>query len=108
VPGQRERRRAASATIVSADHRSFLRLLLPLNYPFAMRVAMEHILGKSERKIWVQTFGSSITPSLMPYAAGIKVNALLLPPLVPRTPSSLSHTSVFGGFNNFEHKLRPH
>ena len=28
----------------------FLRLLLSLNYPFAMRVAMEHILGKSERK----------------------------------------------------------
>jgi len=44
----------------------------------------------------------------MPYTAGINVEALLLPPLVPRTLSSLSHTSVFGSFNHFEHKLRPH
>src|SRR5437667_10213601 len=82
--------------------------LLPLYHPLAMRVASDHILRKSERKIWVQTFDSSITPSLMPYAAGIKVNALFLPSLVPRTLSSLSHTSVIGSFNNFEHKLRPH
>jgi hypothetical protein len=44
----------------------------------------------------------------MPYAASVHVKALLLPPLVPRTLSSLAHTSVFGSFNNFELKLRPH
>ena len=32
----RECRDAVSATIVSVDHRSFLRLLLPLNYPFTV------------------------------------------------------------------------
>jgi len=52
-----------------------LPLLLPLYYPLAMRVAADHILGKFEGKIWIQSFGSSITPSLMPYAASIEVNA---------------------------------
>ena len=46
---------------------------------------MEHVLGKFEREIRVQTVGSSITPSLMPDAAGIKADALLFPPLVPDT-----------------------
>ena len=31
----------------------FLPLLLPLYYPHAMRIATDHILGKSETKIWV-------------------------------------------------------
>lgn len=73
-----------------------------------MRIAKEHILGKFERKVRVQIFNSSITPSLMPYAAAIEVYTLLLPPLVPGTLSSPSHTSVFGSFNDFEDKLRPH
>ena len=73
-----------------------------------MRVATDHILGKFESEIWVQTFGRSIAPSLMPHAASIKVNAQLLPPLVPRTLSRPSHTPVFRRFNNFELKLRPH
>src|SRR6266853_1757798 len=77
-----------------------LPLFLPLYDPLAMRVAKQHVLGKSERKIRVQTFDSSITPSLMPYTAGINVEALLLPPLVPRALSRLSHTSVFGSFNH--------
>ena len=52
-----------------------LPLLLPLYYPLAMRVATDHILGKFEGEIWIQSFGSAITPSLMPYAASIEVNA---------------------------------
>src|SRR5207244_7312303 len=99
---------ASDMELLQRRYRSFMPLLLPLYHPLAMRVASDHILRKSEGKIWVQTFDSSITPSLMPYAAGIKVNALFLPSLVPRTLSSLSHTSVIGSFNNFEHKLRPH
>ena len=83
-------------------------LFLALYDPFAVRVAEQHVLGQLECEIWVETFGGSITPPLMAYAAGIHVEALLLPPLVPGTLSSLSHTSVFGRFNNFEDKLRPH
>ena len=64
-------------------HRSVLLLLLPLYYPLAMRIAANHVLGKREGKIWVQTFGSSITPCLMPCAARIHVKALLLPPKAP-------------------------
>jgi hypothetical protein len=86
----------------------FLPLLLPLYDPLAMRVATHHVFGKFERKFRVQTFGSPVTPSLMPFAAGIKVDALFLPPLVPRTLSGSSHTSVLASFNDFEHKLRSH
>src|ERR1700685_1660428 len=74
--------------------RSSASLLLPLDHPLAMRVATDHILGKHEREIRVQTFGSSSAPCLMPGAASIEVNALLLPPLVPgtlrRLPTHLS------------------
>ena len=73
-----------------------------------MRVAMQHVLGEFEREIRVQTFGGSRTPVLMPCAAGIHVEDLLLPPLVPRTLSRPSHTPVFGSFDNVELKLRPH
>ena len=34
-------------------YRTFLPLLLPLYYPLAMRIATDHILGKSESKIGV-------------------------------------------------------
>src|SRR5208282_1960275 len=44
----------------------------------------------------------------MPYAASIHVKALLLPPLVPGTLRRLTHTSVFGRFHYFKHKLWPH
>src|ERR1035437_8372269 len=33
--------------------RYFLPLLLPLDYPLAMRIAEDHILGKSETTTWV-------------------------------------------------------
>ena len=87
---------------------SVLPLFFPLYDPLAMRVATHHVLGKFERKIRIQTLGSSIAPRLMPRAAGIHIEALLLPPLVLGTLRSLSHASVFGGFNNLELKLRPH
>jgi hypothetical protein len=73
-----------------------------------MRVAEQHVLGKFESKMGVQAFDGSITPSLMPYAAGVEVNALFHPSLVPGTLGSLSHTSVVSGFNDFKLKLRPH
>jgi hypothetical protein len=44
----------------------------------------------------------------MPRATSIEVNAHLVPSFVPRTLHRRSHTSVFGGFNIFELKLRPH
>jgi hypothetical protein len=69
---------------------------------------MEHILGKPEREIWVQTFDSPFTPFLMPCATSSKVDALVLPPFVPRTLRGRSHTPVFRGFNNFDDKLRSH
>jgi hypothetical protein len=51
-PGERQGRRGLAATCLG--YRSRLPLFfLPLYNPLAMRVAMEHILGKSERKIWV-------------------------------------------------------
>jgi len=34
-------------------YRSFLPLLLALHYPLAMRIATDHILGKSESKVGV-------------------------------------------------------
>jgi hypothetical protein len=69
---------------------------------------MEHFFGKFERKIRVHTFDSSITPSLMPHAAAVKVEALLFPSLVPGTLRGLSDTSVLCSLNNLEHKLWPH
>jgi len=36
-------------------------LLLPLYHPLAVRVADNHVLGKSERKIRVQTLDSSVS-----------------------------------------------
>jgi len=62
-----------------------------------MWVAMEHVLGKFERKIWVHTFDSPITPSLMPYAAGIEVKALEIAMYAPVNPFvAISHL-VFSG-----------
>ena len=83
-------------------------LLLPLYYPLAMRVAMEHIFGQLESEIRVQTFGGARTPCLMPRATSIHVEALLLPPLVPGTLGSCSHTSVRGRFNNFKFEFWTH
>src|ERR1019366_8835430 len=43
---------------------SLLPLFFPLYDPLAMRVATHHVLGKFERKIRIQTLGSSIEPHL--------------------------------------------
>ena len=84
------------------------RLFLALYDPFAMLIAQQHVLGEFECKIGVETFDGSIAPSLVAYAAGIHLEALLFPALVPGTLRRLAHASVFGRFNNFEHKFGTH
>ena len=61
----------------AGDLRNFARLLLPLHYPFAVRVATWHHFRQFESEVRVQSLDLSISPALMSHAARIKIEALL-------------------------------
>lgn len=69
---------------------------------------MKHILSQLEFEIGIQAFDGPVPPSLMTNPAGIHIEALLLPSLVPRTLRRSSYTPVRRRFTNFEDKLWPH
>ena len=77
-------------------------LRLALDDPFAMRIAENHVFGKAEFEIRIQSLNDTITPPLVAGITEIKVEPHFFPALAPGTHRRFPNTPVCSRFDNFK------